>query len=206
MSRKHSIRIKTLDNFTCSGVYGIHCEPTRRLYVGMSENILRRWTEHSFQLHNGNHPQKAVVSDYKWFGSGNFILFIIERVFEDCRKDLRLKLRELAAFWMFTVESQTELELYNPLDWSKISCRKPDTYEPGYREQRYRAMTEDARLLIPEGAVMGHLSASDSDRPVPVHSPEPASNRSPNGWYGCQFLPVPDSDSDPQRRPRKCGG
>ena len=63
---------------TSSGIYVIECVPTRKLYVGSSVNIPRRWREHRSQLVRGMHPNRHLQSAWRVHGPSAFSFCVLE--------------------------------------------------------------------------------------------------------------------------------
>lgn len=60
------------------GVYKIENKVNKKVYVGESENIIRRWDEHKKALASGNHHSYKLQADFNEYGIDNFNFEILE--------------------------------------------------------------------------------------------------------------------------------
>lgn len=61
-----------------SGIYGIYCKVNKKLYIGSSNNIERRWKIHRSLLKHNKHFNKYLQQSYNKYGLNEFIYLIIE--------------------------------------------------------------------------------------------------------------------------------
>lgn len=61
-----------------SGIYCIACLPSRKLYVGQSLNIRRRWRGHTCRLTSGRHNNPHLQAAWNLYGAGAFAFTILE--------------------------------------------------------------------------------------------------------------------------------
>ena len=67
-----------------SGIYGIHCIPLDKWYIGSSNNVIRRLDTHKRELAAGSHNNLLLQKDYKEFGTSSFsFLILIKDIPED---------------------------------------------------------------------------------------------------------------------------
>lgn len=69
----------------CSGVYYILNKRTERIYVGRSEHIGFRWTDHKSLLRAGYHHNQLLQADWRTYGALAFEWGVLagERVYDD---------------------------------------------------------------------------------------------------------------------------
>lgn len=79
------------------GVYVILCLPTRRLYIGQSINVGKRFRDHKHHLRKGTHHNKALQKSWNKWGEKMFVFTIIE-----CTKKKDVLRRE--AYWINTLQ------------------------------------------------------------------------------------------------------
>ncbi len=60
------------------GIYGIVNKQEKKVYIGKSNDIERRWKEHKNELSKGTHRNKALQESYNNYGADAFIYKIIE--------------------------------------------------------------------------------------------------------------------------------
>ncbi len=63
-----------------SGIYGILCKPTGKIYIGSAVKFGRRWMEHRTELRNGNHHSKHLQNAWNKRGENNFVFIVLEIV------------------------------------------------------------------------------------------------------------------------------
>jgi group I intron endonuclease len=69
-----------------TGVYKITNNKTKKIYIGSSINILRRWVEHKSELNKNTHKNDKLQKSWNKYGDENFTFTIIE----ECEKELLL--------------------------------------------------------------------------------------------------------------------
>lgn len=77
------MRKKEINTTTASGVYKITCNINRKIYIGSSTNIRKRYLRHMSELRKNEHPNKHLQSSFNKYGETNFIIEILEL----CSKD-----------------------------------------------------------------------------------------------------------------------
>ncbi len=65
------------------GIYQIRNIHTRRVYIGKSVDIYRRWVDHRRQLNSGTHGSAELQRDWAKFGESAFVFEIREEVSGD---------------------------------------------------------------------------------------------------------------------------
>jgi group I intron endonuclease len=63
-----------------SGIYTIRLDGTTRVYVGSSDNIVRRWNRHKRELKAGTHPNAKLQSAWAKYGGERFVFEVVEAV------------------------------------------------------------------------------------------------------------------------------
>lgn len=66
-----------LDNNIC-GIYKIVNITNSKVYIGQSNNIKKRWTEHRSALNNNRHVNVHLQNAWNKYGENNFEFVIIE--------------------------------------------------------------------------------------------------------------------------------
>jgi group I intron endonuclease len=61
-----------------SGVYRIENITNKRIYIGKSTSIFRRWADHYKELSTNKHCNLALLGDFALYGYRNFKFSIIE--------------------------------------------------------------------------------------------------------------------------------
>ena len=64
-------------NTNVSGVYSIRCKKNGRIYIGESENIEIRWSQHKMNLRYHTHHSKLLQEDYDKYGLDAFVWSIL---------------------------------------------------------------------------------------------------------------------------------
>lgn len=59
-------------------IYAIRCNPTGRLYIGMSKQVEERIRQHLQELRLGSHNVKLLREDYNIYGPDAFSFFVLE--------------------------------------------------------------------------------------------------------------------------------
>jgi group I intron endonuclease len=60
------------------GVYVIRCLNNGRVYVGSSQNISGRWSQHRSLLKSGTHHSASLIEDWQRYGEASFQFEIVE--------------------------------------------------------------------------------------------------------------------------------
>lgn len=83
-----------------SGVYKIECLPTKKVYIGRSQQIYTRWAQHRSKLRNNKHINHYLQNSWNKYGQEQFKFSIIEEL----PKDNQL-LEERELMWMKIFDS-----------------------------------------------------------------------------------------------------
>ena len=70
------------------GIYGIQNQKNKKIYVGQSKQIKKRWSRHLKELEKNKHNNKHLLRSYKKYGKENFVFFILE---ECSKEELNIK-------------------------------------------------------------------------------------------------------------------
>jgi group I intron endonuclease len=62
------------------GVYKIRCEPNGKVYIGSTNDLLRRWREHRKMLRATTHPNPHLQAAWNKYGETCFIFEVVEVV------------------------------------------------------------------------------------------------------------------------------
>jgi group I intron endonuclease len=62
------------------GIYGILNKINKKIYIGASKNIVRRWKCQKYNLSNNIHINKSLQNEWNTFGENCFDFFIIEEL------------------------------------------------------------------------------------------------------------------------------
>lgn len=62
------------------GVYRITCLPSQKVYIGSTNDLARRWTEHRKMLRGGRHPNIHLQSAWNKYGESQFIYEVLELI------------------------------------------------------------------------------------------------------------------------------
>ena len=65
-----------LGGVNIKGIYIIKNIENNRVYVGETLDVVRRWTEHLQNLHDGKHNNKELQKDFNIFGKGVFEFYV----------------------------------------------------------------------------------------------------------------------------------
>lgn len=63
-----------------SGIYKITCTVNAKIYVGSSQNILKRWWQHLTALSGGYHKNIYLQRAYEKYGRNNFEIEVVELI------------------------------------------------------------------------------------------------------------------------------
>jgi group I intron endonuclease len=66
-----------------TGIYKITNKKTKKIYIGSSINVFRRWVEHKVKLNKNTHINNKLQNSWNKYGDDNFTFSIIE----ECEKD-----------------------------------------------------------------------------------------------------------------------
>ena len=102
-------------------IYAIQHNKTKRIYIGKSKDIYRRYREHIRNLRSGTHSSTKMTEDYRIYGE-DYSLFVLEEI-ENAKEKIYLNDRDV------TKGSMTELK------WME----KYDTIENGYNDHDHVA-------------------------------------------------------------------
>lgn len=105
----------------CAGVYAITSLACRRIYVGSSVNIGRRWIWHRAELHRGRHCAKKLQDVWMLHGEKNLSFAILEIVTEVG------ELRAREQYW---------LDFLSAADYGLNTLHMVDNLGPWTRERR----------------------------------------------------------------------
>lgn len=84
-----------------SGIYAIENRLNKRVYVGLSNDIFRRWEQHLSMLEKGHHHSFDLQSDYDELGVKHFAFYILELCEEE-------KLKEREIYWISKLNAETD--------------------------------------------------------------------------------------------------
>ncbi|MBI1214129.1 MAG: hypothetical protein GC190_21920 [Alphaproteobacteria bacterium] len=76
--------------FRGAGVYLILNRKTNLVYVGGTRRLAHRWRQHCRLLHQGKHPNKRMLADWKTHGSSVFRFIVLQ----ECRPSALLRLEQ----------------------------------------------------------------------------------------------------------------
>lgn len=62
------------------GIYGIVNKEEKKVYIGKSTDIEKRWTDHKKKLSKGTHHNKALQESYDKYGADAFVYKVVELV------------------------------------------------------------------------------------------------------------------------------
>jgi len=84
------------------GVFQVRNLVNGKIFVGSSTDLSAIFNRIRFQLYAGAHPNKALESDWKLFGTGKFEFEVLEEVFqrEDSNYDYAADLETLEDLWL----------------------------------------------------------------------------------------------------------
>lgn len=80
-----------IKNAPICGVYKIQNIINKKVYIGSSKNIIKRWKNHELYLNKNSHYVKELQEDYNKYGKDSFKFEILENVEKE--EDLRNKER-----------------------------------------------------------------------------------------------------------------
>lgn len=86
------------------GIYAIENRLNKKMYVGLSKDILKRWSQHLAMLEQGIHHSFDLQADYDELGLKHFAFYVLEL----CKED---KLREREVYWI--TKYNAEVKGYN---------------------------------------------------------------------------------------------
>lgn len=61
------------------GVYAIICLENRKIYIGQSTNMKKRWSNHRYKLKRNEHYATRLQSAWNKYGEDSFRFFVIEQ-------------------------------------------------------------------------------------------------------------------------------
>lgn len=61
-----------------SGIYGIKCKITNKVYIGSSKDLQKRFSKHFSELYLNRHANKRMQEDFNQYGYDNFELIVYE--------------------------------------------------------------------------------------------------------------------------------
>lgn len=66
------------ENIKNCGVYKIFCKANKKIYIGSSTNIIKRWEKHKRMLRNGKHSNLHLQNAWNLYGNKEFDYLVIE--------------------------------------------------------------------------------------------------------------------------------
>ena len=93
-------------------VYAIQHNATKRIYVGSSANVEKRYWNHMTLLRNKKHKNDDMQDDFNKHGE-NFSLFILDEISDYADRDKEYE-------WMLKLESHIRGKGYNYKDHSRL--------------------------------------------------------------------------------------
>ena len=70
-----------------SGIYAIKNKTNNKLYIGQSQDIKNRWSNHKNRLNNNKHSNKKLQNSWNKYGEENFEFVILEECSQDIIND-----------------------------------------------------------------------------------------------------------------------
>lgn len=181
-----------------SGIYCIH-KNDRRVYIGSSVYLIKRWRSHYSELINNKHKNKALQNSFNKGDINDFFFTILE---DNVVKNL---LFEREAYWISTIKPSYNMELVPSIRPDKSQywaiCDPNDNwfiiknlYEycqlNNLDNSRMRALANGTQKTLHRGYFCRRLSNSERDRlRIERFSKTPSkADRSSRGisWYECK--------------------
>lgn len=78
-----------------SGIYGIKCKITNKIYIGSSKDLQKRFSKHFSELYLNRHANKCMQEDFNKYGYDNFELIVYEYTNENLLSKETNKQKEL---------------------------------------------------------------------------------------------------------------
>lgn len=98
-------------------IYAIQHNVTKKIYIGKTKDVYKRFYQHICKLKIGKHPSQEMLRDFQKYGN-DFSVFILDAI-ENGKQRIRVNGREL------TLERMKEVEY----------MQKYNTLEKGYNVQ-----------------------------------------------------------------------
>lgn len=67
-----------MKNTILSGIYSITCISNKKIYIGYSENIKKRWQNHRYKLSKQSHTNSHLQNAYNKYGKSDFVFAILK--------------------------------------------------------------------------------------------------------------------------------
>ena len=98
-------------------IYAIQHNVTKKIYIGKTKDIYKRFYQHIWKLKSGKHPSKEMIRDFQKYGN-DFSVFVLETI-ENGKQAVKVNGHER------TLERMKEVEY----------MQKYNTLENGYNVQ-----------------------------------------------------------------------
>jgi group I intron endonuclease len=98
-------------------IYQMECKQTGKKYIGETQNIRQRFRSTYNALQHGKHASPSLQTDWKKFGSQNFVFTILYMDTQLAEKKLRKKIE---AFFMY----ENKTNIYNEVQKYRLNCLK----------------------------------------------------------------------------------
>ncbi len=135
------INIKNL----CSCVYMIRNTTTGRIYIGQTEDVDQRKSQHSTKLKQTCHENTDMQMDYIFYGLNSFIFEIVEYL------KLREELLKREKFWIKYFCTQYPFGYNSPFEDISEFCEIPYSEKSSKEFVKYFAETKNKDQLIISG-------------------------------------------------------
>lgn len=122
-----------------AGIYMILCVPSNKAYIGQSNNIYRRWTQHKWQLKKGTHGNIHLQRSYDKYGPSLLSYIILEN--NETSLDL------LEAKYLEKLDEECRINLARVSD--SVPCSK-ETREKISKIHKGKKHSEEAKKKISE--------------------------------------------------------
>lgn len=129
-----------------SGIYQILCVPTGKIYIGSSNDMARRWSEHRKMLRSGIHPNAHLQGAWNKYTEAAFTPSVVEQV----ERDL---LSEHEQFWIDQKQTSDRRHGFNLSPSAKFNYGYRHTKAARIAMARGHAKRWDG-FITPEGEIV----------------------------------------------------
>jgi group I intron endonuclease len=135
------------------GVYMIRCQKNKKCYIGESQNVSSRLSQHKSRLRRGKHDLVELQKDFCLYGEQNFEFFAISYFERDCPKEKRVHIemqyvKQFKEYCYNKFDKTTHKKEHNPFWGKKHSPETIQQISASLRENSKKALSSGLQILL----------------------------------------------------------